>query len=464
MKGKRRLILDLIDKCKVCSKMKKSPPRPKVGLPVAYDFNQVVAMDLSIVNKDKGEYILWLVDTFSKLIKGKYIRNKNPSTIIESIISTWIIGDGSGPGHPRMGFYTDNGGEFLSEEMLDFAAYMDVNINMTSANSPWQNGICERNHATADVIFQKILSENPTMDRQEAVNFAAFAKNSEINKTRFSALQLMSGQNPHFPGLAEKNPASTNISATTKYMKKLKLLDEARVKYREIECNDKLKKVEEMRINPNVENSYEVGDLVYFFDDKRKHWKKGTVLAALGKTVYLKFGNFLRRVPLDKCRPDINGEEVKEETYLEPAEEDDEKRFNQLETPVEDMFPDLDLAAKNKQLEKEIEELRAKTCPDNKEEESKDTVDEETVIENGEDDIQEKRKMKRQRKKLRKEKSALPSLPKQNQLIKFKRNQDQQWSVARVTNVYKKTSKYQNCRHLQLENGEVLDIDFSKRH
>ena len=71
--------------------------------------------------------------------------------------------------------------------MLDFAAYMDVTINMTSANSPWQNGICERNHATADIIFQKILLENPKMDRQEAVNFAAFAKNSEINKTRFSA-------------------------------------------------------------------------------------------------------------------------------------------------------------------------------------------------------------------------------------------------------------------------------------
>ena len=193
-----------------------------------------------------------------------------------------------------------------------------------------------------------------------------------------------------------------------------------------------------MRINPNVENSYEVGDLVYFFDDKRKHWKKGTVLAALGKTVYLKFGNFLRRVPLDKCRPDINGEEVKEETYLEPAEEDDEKRFNQLESQVEDMLPDLDLAAKNKQLEKEIEELRAKnnTGLDNIEEESKDTVDEEAVIENKEDDIQEKRRMKRQRKKLKKEKSVLPSLPKQNQLIKFKRNQDQQWSEARVTKVY----------------------------
>ena len=118
-------------------------------------------------------------------------------------------------------------------------------------------------------------------------------------------------------------------------MKKLRLLDNARVKYREIECNDKLKRVEELRINPNVENNYEVGDLVYFFDDKRKHWKRGTVIAALGKTVYLKFGNFLRRVPLDKCRPDINGEEAKEETYLEPPEEDDEKRFKQLKTPVE---------------------------------------------------------------------------------------------------------------------------------
>ena len=83
---------------------------------------------------------------------------------------------------------------------------------MTAANAPWQNGIVERHHATADIIYEKMILENPNMSPPEAVNYAAFAKNSEINNTRFSALQLMMGQHPHFPGLAEANPASSNLN------------------------------------------------------------------------------------------------------------------------------------------------------------------------------------------------------------------------------------------------------------
>ena len=32
LKGKKQAVLDMIAKCKICSEMKKSPPRPKVGL------------------------------------------------------------------------------------------------------------------------------------------------------------------------------------------------------------------------------------------------------------------------------------------------------------------------------------------------------------------------------------------------------------------------------------------------
>ena len=122
LKGKRQEVLDVIDRCKVCSQMRKAPQRPKVGMPVTNDFNEIVGMDLKVVNKNKGEYILWMVDLFTKLIKGKYIKNKKPSTIIEAIISTWIVGDGGGPGHPKVSFWSDNGGEFLNEELINFAA------------------------------------------------------------------------------------------------------------------------------------------------------------------------------------------------------------------------------------------------------------------------------------------------------------------------------------------------------
>ena len=304
-----------MDKCKSCSKMKKSPPRPKVGIPVANNFNEVVGLDLKVLDKAKGHYILWIVDLFSKMIKGKFIKNKKPATIIEGIISTWIIGDGGGPGHPRRGFWSDNGGEFLNMEVIDFAAALNVHIKMTASDAPWQNGIVERHHATADIIVEKMMMEDPTLVYQEAINHAAFAKNCEINHSRFSALQLMMGQTPHFPGLAEANTG--NIKSSSKYMKTLKNIDDARVKFREVDCNAKLKKVMTERINPNVEKPYDMGDPIFFYDVKKKEWKKGTSLIRLGKTMYLRFGNFLRRVPIEKVRPDYNGEVGKEEGYAE---------------------------------------------------------------------------------------------------------------------------------------------------
>ena len=55
-------------------------------------------LDLKVLSSPNGGYVLWLVDLFSKMIKGKYIRDKHPETILDAIVSSWVIGDGSGPG------------------------------------------------------------------------------------------------------------------------------------------------------------------------------------------------------------------------------------------------------------------------------------------------------------------------------------------------------------------------------
>ena len=203
LRGKKKAAMDIIDKCKVCLQYKKSPPRPKVGLPVANDFNEVVGLDLKVLDSKKGLYILWMVDLFSRFIKGVFIKDKTPSSVVEGIISGWVIGDGGGPGHPSRGFWSDNGGEFLNQELIDYAANQNIQIRMTAANAPCQNGCVERNHASADIIFQILIEEDPSMPYQAAINKAAFARNSKVNKTKLTALQLMMGQNPHFPGLTE---------------------------------------------------------------------------------------------------------------------------------------------------------------------------------------------------------------------------------------------------------------------
>ena len=461
LKGKRKEVLEIIEKCKICSQMKKAPPRPKVGLPVSNDFNEVVGMDLKVVSKSKGEYILWMVDLFSKMIKGKFIKDKKPSTIIEAIIATWIIGDGAGPGHPRRGFWTDNGGEFLNDELINFAAAFDISLKMTSAESPWQNGVVERHHATADIIFEKMMLENPKMSPQEAINHASFAKNSEVNKTRFSALQLMMGQSPHFPGLAETNLASSNLKSSSKYMKTLKNIDDARVKYRELECNDKLKKVLGEKINPNVEKSYDLGDPVFFYDEKKKEWKRATALVRLGKTVYLRFGNFLRRVPVEKVRPDYNGEIDVEEGYIEPDEEDD--RFAAEETPVQEMARDLNLAEEISNLKKQLKYFQDKELKDadlekNKTEEKE--MEKEEIKEEKRRKILEERKLKK--KKLLKDKKDKENgkFPKLSQQIAFREKGSATWKYGRVVKTFKKSSKYKNRKQLDVENEGRVEYDF----
>ena len=463
LKRKKPEVLKVIENCEICSKMKKAPPRPKVGLPVANDFNEVVGMDLKVVDKNKGEYILWMVDLFSKLIKGKFIKDKNPSTIIQGIIETWIIGGGIGPGNPTRGFWTDNGGEFLNEEMINFAAAMDIDVKMTSAEAPWQNGVVERHHASADIIFEKMMKENPGMPPQEAINHASFARNSEINQTRFSALQLMMGQTPHFPGLAEANPASSNLKSSNKYFKTLKNIDDARVMFRQVDCDSKLKKVMGQKINPNVERAYKIGDPVLFYDMKKKEWRKGTALVRLGKTVYLRYGNYLRRVAVEKVRPDYHGEVKVEEGYLEKDEDDE--RFAEEETPVVELAADLAMADENTELKKKVRDLEEvvtdlRHANKMESEKQENTIEpENNAKELEKNEVSEGRKQKRKLQKEKKRKD-LDRFPKLGQQILFKEKGTNSWKKGRIVKTFKKTGKYKHWRHIDITDEGRIEVDF----
>ena len=59
-----------------------------------------------------------------------------------------------------------------------------------------------------------------------------------------------------------------------------------------------------------------MGDPVLFRDTKKKEWKHGTALVRFGKTLYLKFGNWLRKVPIDTVLPDPIGAEKVEESLV----------------------------------------------------------------------------------------------------------------------------------------------------
>ena len=113
-----KLIKEVSEECEPCQRFKRTPSRPKVGLPLASDFNECIALDLKGPLKSNKKYILYFVDYFSRLTRGVIIKDKNPDTIVKSIINNWIIGKGIGPGMPGR-FIFDNGTEFNNPQMID---------------------------------------------------------------------------------------------------------------------------------------------------------------------------------------------------------------------------------------------------------------------------------------------------------------------------------------------------------
>ena len=241
-------------------------------------------------------------------------------------------------------------------------------------------------------------------------------------------------------------------------MKALKHIDDARVKYREYDCNEKLKKVKSQKINPSVEISYSMGDPVLFRDTKRKEWKQGTALVQFGKTLYLKFGNWLRRVPIDTVIPDSDMAEKMEDSFVEAtsAEPDDEDRFLAEDLPVEELTKDLETAQLNAALQEKINILEEKVR--GFEEQNSDEV--KSVTEVGEKDATKLKRMERRKRQKMKKAEEKKSYPVLGQTIEFKENGSDKWEKARVFRVFKKSSIHKNVKQMTLADGSRIEKDF----
>ena len=135
-KDNRQLVKEirlLSNSCITCLKNKKPSPRPVVCLPIAQRFNEMVGMDLK---KWGDSYFLVMVDIATRYCAAYVIRNKLPSTIIKAIFVTWITIFGA----PQK-FLSDNGGEFVNNEMRDLSNSFSIKLLTTAAESQWSNGI-----------------------------------------------------------------------------------------------------------------------------------------------------------------------------------------------------------------------------------------------------------------------------------------------------------------------------------
>ena len=154
-------LLEEIDrKCDLCKRYAKTPARPIVGMPMATQFNEKVAMDLKQWN---GRWILHIIDMWSRYTISVFINRKRPSDVVNALMQNWV-----GVFGVMGSMMTDNGGEFNADEMREVMSILNVRVLTTAAESPFQNGLCERVHAVTDMMLLKLEEENRNTDSPDS--------------------------------------------------------------------------------------------------------------------------------------------------------------------------------------------------------------------------------------------------------------------------------------------------------
>ena len=293
------MIDNIIKRCEGCIMRKRSPDKPAVAPPLANDFNQVVTMDLKIWDANKNQYILYMIDAFTRYTVATVINRKTPDQVINALFEKWIQYFGI-----MNKVMTDNGGEFTNAEMIEVANRVNLIHFTTGAESPWQNGLCEKNHAHTDNILQAVLKDHPQLSLKAALTWACTAKNSLTNIHGYSPFQLVFGRNIRLPNVLNDPPPTYEIKTKSKALaQNITAIHATRLAYMKAETCERLKKALKSKIR-TFHHTYEHGDYVYYKRDRQDTWEgPARVVFQDNKVILVRHGGFFYKVSANRLLP-----------------------------------------------------------------------------------------------------------------------------------------------------------------
>ena len=280
--------------CDFCLKHKRASPRPNVCLPLATEFNELVAMDLKKIG---GVWILHCIDYLTRFSAVHTVQSHSPDEVIEKFFMIWISMFG-----PPQKILSDNGGEFQGDAWESICGTFNINHRTTSAESPFSNGICERHNLLVAEMTEKIR-EDVGCSLNVALMWAVHAKNSLINIHGFSPYQLVLGKNPTVPGNSNNRLLAMTSETSSKIIADhLNSLRSARHAYIKAESSDRIARALRGKVYEGTYKKFCVGDVVYYKRKDNKVWRgPGAVIAQMGTSVLVK-SNAGRLVKVHPCK------------------------------------------------------------------------------------------------------------------------------------------------------------------
>lgn len=361
------ILSQVVDDCDFCARHKKTPSRPAVSLPMANDFNELVAVDLHQL-EDRIWY-LHIVDIFTRFSAGGIVRSKDASVVGDEFVKSWISFFG-----PPQKLFSDNGGEFANEHMAQLGHQFNFELLTTAAYAPWSNGICERHNMTLTEIIKKVKSDR-NVDYETALAWALMAKNTMSNVTGYSSYQLVFGRNPNLPSIfTDKLPALSGETTSQIVGKHISSLYATRKAYTEAECSERIRRALRKQTRTSSEEIYRNGEKVYYKRPNDAAWRgPAKVIGQDGVVVFVRHASQLVRVHVCRLQKVKREESSHQDTtalkkaapfdkHEEQLSEEHERKEKDSELPEPKVTEENDESSDQDQSE--IEDNLEKSSPD----------------------------------------------------------------------------------------------------
>ena len=198
----QKSVEDWIKSCIVCARRKLAHPKAPLVQPDKGYFNHMVYMDLKVLNatpSDDFNYVMVLVDGFTKFCVLEPLKTKTSMEIFSKIYTSWVCVFGC-----MQRLITDQAKEFHSQAAQEFYELTSIFKSRTTSWHP-QSDMAEafvKNLSTAvtALLLQDDKDEKPPVGWHEKVKYAQMCLNATGQRsTGFSPFYLLTGSEMLIP-------------------------------------------------------------------------------------------------------------------------------------------------------------------------------------------------------------------------------------------------------------------------
>lgn len=210
---------------------------------------EILHSDIYTINK---QYILTIIDKFSKFAAAYTLPARNSLSIIKSLKHYISL-----HGIPQ-NLITDQGSEFTSTLFHDFCKQFGIKHSTTSYQQTSSNAPVERLHSTLTETYRIVYEKNRSNDPEDILNEVILTYNNSIHfTTKHTPYELFYGRTYKFNNSITSSNSHEYLEKLRKFQSKL---------YPEIKqlLEDQVKKrCEKLNSTREDPENYNVGSVVY---------------------------------------------------------------------------------------------------------------------------------------------------------------------------------------------------------